>query len=328
MRVLVFGQRRWGAYLARQLNRYGGAWSIVARYLNVAGPDYHLPRVAEVKRSDVIIRVGYPAGAPSIRGRVFDLLWRTLHIINPLALYLHYWIGTDVQSVASYRAAGSLRLSVFEGSLGEMHATLTPWLADELRGLRVEATTLPFDGLDLPAVEDQELAMPSRFTVLTYIPDQRWAFYGGKQLVTAARRLPQARFVVTAGKGKWLRDRPANLEFLGWRDDMVELYKGSTAVLRLAEHDALGCTVVEGLAMARHVIYNYPVPFTTRVSFDDIDAIVAAISKLQTDNDAGRLSLNMEGRRWAVAAFDEVQLVSALCEALARRLGERPERVS
>lgn len=321
MKILVLGQRRWGAYLARQLNRYGTGGPCVAQYLNVAAPEFRLPGVATVRRADIIVRVGYPVGAPTIRGRTFDFLWRVLHVINPTALYLHYWIGTDVQSVTGYKASGRLRSSVFGSALGEMHATLTPWLVDELRGLSVDAACLPFDGLDLPSVDEKDLALPDQFTVVTYIPDERWAFYGGAQLVEAAQRLPQVRFVVVAGQGGWLRNRPANIVFLGWRDDMVEVYKNSTVVLRLAEHDALGCTVVEGLAMARHVIYNYPVPFTTKISFDDVHGLVAAISELWTSHVSGMLHPNLAGRRWAESAYDEGRLIRALCEALAERRG-------
>jgi hypothetical protein len=328
MRVLVFGQRRWGAYLALQLNRHGSAWSVVADYLNVAAPEFRLPRVAAVKRADVIIRVGFPVGAPSIRGRTFDFLWRALRVINPSALYLHYWIGTDIQSVTQYRVAGRLRLRIFEEALGAMHATTAPWLVDELRELSVNAANLPFNGLDLPSLEERELSLPSQFTVLTYIPDRRWAFYGGEQMAKAARRLPRVRFLVTAGTGDWLRDRPANVTFLGWRDDMVELYKNSTVVLRLAEHDAVGCTALEGLAMARHVIRNYPVPFTTQVAFADVDRLVAEIGRLWDSHNSGMLLPNISGRRWAVSTYDQGRLIRALCEALTERLRERPGRES
>jgi hypothetical protein len=322
MRVLVFGQRHWGACLARQLNRYGGSWSVVAEYFNVAAPNFHLPRVAVVKRADVIIRVGYPVGAPTIRGRAFDFFWRALHVTNPLALYVHYWIGTDVQSVTRYHDAGTLRSGVFQDALDEMHATSTPWLVDELSRLSIKAVNMPAFGPDLPAVEDAELSLPQQFTVLTYIPDQRSAFYGGEQVVRIAQLLPQVRFLVVSGTGRWLRDRPANIAFLGWRDDMAELYKNSTVVLRLAEHDAVGGTVEEGLAMARHVIYNYPAPFTTTVGFADVDGVVEVIRRLQASNDAGRLSLNMDGRRWVLSVVDQAHLTGNICEALTKRMGE------
>lgn len=119
-----------------------------------------------------------------------------------------------------------------------------------------------------------------------------------------------------------LRDCPDNVHFLGWRDDMVEVYKNSTVVLRLAEHDALGCTVVEGLAMARHVIYNYPVPFTTKVSFDDVDGLVAAISGLWDKHASGTLHPNLTGRCWAESTYDEGRLSRTLCRALADKRGE------
>jgi hypothetical protein len=102
---------------------------------------------------------------------------------------------------------------------------------------------------------------------------------------------------------------------------MVEVYKDSTVVLRLAEHDALGCTVIEGLGMARHVLYNYPVPFTTKVTFDDVDGLVAAISRLWDSHASGALLPNLPGRRWAESAYDEGHLIRTLCEVLAERRG-------
>jgi hypothetical protein len=328
VRVLVLGQLRWGPYLALQLNRHGSAWSVDAQYLNVAGPDFRLPGIATVRRSDVIVRMGFPVGAPSIRGRAFDFFWRALHIINPSAVYLHYWIGSDVQSVTRYHAAGSLRRGAFGQAMGEMHVAVAPWLADELRELSVDATVIPYYGLDRYSMEAGELALPSQFTVLMYIPDQRWAFYGGEQVVEAARRLPQVRFVVTAGTGNWLQDRPANVSFIGWCDDMVGLYKKSTVVLRLAQHDGLSNTVMEGLAMARHVIWNYPMPFTTKVRFEDIDGVVAEIRRLLESHDAGTLVPNTAGRCWALAAYDQGNLIKVLCEAMMERLDKRPGEAS
>lgn len=217
--------------------------------------------------------------------------------------------------------AGRLREDVFERARGEMHATLTPWLVAELKALDVAAVCLPFDGLDLPGVEEKDLSLPSRFSVLSYIPDERWSFYGGAQLVDAARRLPQVEFTVVAGQGGWLRDTPANVRFLGWRNDMVEVYKTASVVLRLAEHDALGCTVLEGLSMARHVLYNYPVPYTTQVAFDDRDGLVAEISGLWARQASGALSPNFAGKRWAESEYDEERLIATLCKALAERQG-------
>jgi glycosyltransferase involved in cell wall biosynthesis len=165
-------------------------------------------------------------------------------------------------------------------------------------------------------VEEKDLLLPRQFTVLTYIPDERWAFYGGAQLIEAAHRLPQVKFVVVAGRGGWLHDTPENVTFLGWRNDMVEVYKNSTVVLRLAEHDALGCTVVEGLGMARHVLYNYPVPFAIKVDFDDTEELVAAIEKLWSAHIAGTLLPNLSGRQWVQSAYDQERLIKTLCKAL------------
>lgn len=323
MIILVFGQQRWGGFLARQLNRYGQPWHVTAVYDNISAPDFRVPSVRAVRNTDVIVRVGYPVGSPTIRGRAFDGFWSILHRINRSAVYMHYWIGTDVQSAVRYNKENRLRMGVFKRYATETHAVCTSRLADELRPLGIGAADLPFDGLDLPSVDEERLALPSQFTVLTYIPDERWAFYGGRQLIAMAARLPRTQFVVVAGNGTWLAHPLPNVKFLGWRNDMVDLYGKCSAVLRLAQHDAVGGTVVEGLAMGRHVVYNYPLPFTTTVDFDDTEAIIGAVRRLERRHEAGTLKLNLEGRRWALTNYDEERLISQLCEFVAAKLTSR-----
>ena len=323
MTILVFGQQRWGGFLARQLNRYGRSWRVTAVYDNISAPEFRIPSVRALRNADVVIRVGYPVGSPTIRGRAFDAFWSIVHRINRSALYMHYWIGTDVQSVVRYSSENRLRTGVFERYATEIHAVCASRLANELRPLDIGAVDLPFDGLDLPPVDEKCLALPSQFTVLTYIPNERWAFYGGNQLIAVATRLPRTQFVVVGGNGKWLAHPLSNVSFLGWRNDMVDLYGTCSAVLRLAQHDAVGGTVIEGLAMGRHVIYNYPVPFTTTVDFDDTEAIIGAVKHLEQRHESGTLELNLDGRRWALANYDEDRLIRRLCEFMARKLTTR-----
>lgn len=264
--------------------------------------------------ADAILRVGFRPGAPTLRGRGFDAVWRLVRLANPSAGAAYYWIGTDVQRTLADARAGSLRRHPFERARHDHHLAGAPWLAEELGAVGIQARSVLFP-TDLPDI-DEPSPLPERFTVMTYLPAGRSAEYGGEQLLAAARRLPEAHFRVVGGHD--LRDHPPNVEPLGWVSSMEGLYRESSVVLRLTAHDALGATVREGLVHARHVISTHPLPHVEWVAFGDSDALVERLTVLAARHAAGTLGLNTPGRDYALTAFDPAQLTIQLVDALER----------
>ena len=208
----------------------------------------------------VLLRAGFRVGGTTPRARAFDAYWGLLRRRFPNARGAHYWLGTDVLNTTEEAAAGTLRRSLVADSRHDLHLADAPWLADELGalGLGIEAQTVHVpQPYPVPAPVG---TLPAEFSVLTYLPADRFDFYGGPAVLAAARRLPDVPFSVV---GKALENRepaPANVRFLGWIADMGASYRESSVVLRVPRHDGFGATVIEGLLNARHVIYTHDVP--------------------------------------------------------------------
>jgi glycosyltransferase involved in cell wall biosynthesis len=160
--------------------------------------------------------------------------------------------------------------------------------------------------------------LPAEFSVLSYVPGARFAFYGGPTIMAAARRLPDVRFDIV-GRGDPVPGAPPNVRWHGWVDDMAERYADATVVVRIPEHDAYGGTVVEGLFNARHIVYSYDVPFVRRVSPVTADGLVEALGDFRTAHIEGRLRANLDGRAYALEEFDERRVANALAALLRAR---------
>lgn len=311
IRTALCGQPHWVSRLLILLARHahGRVQAIPAGPLLVRAA-----RPRELGGAHVILRVGFRPGAPTIRGRGFDALWSAIRFANPSAGAAHYWIGTDVQRTLADANAGSLRRRPFDKARRDHHLAGAPWLAEELSRVGVPAQSVLFPA-DLPDI-DEPSPLPERFTVMTYLPVNRFSEYGGEQLLAAARRLPDTHFRVIGGHH--LRDHPPNVEALGWVSSMEAVYRESSVVLRLTQHDALGATVREGLVHARHVISTHPLPHVDSVVFGDTDGLVERLTTLAARHSAGTLALNTAGREYAITAFDPGRLTLQLVEALER----------
>jgi hypothetical protein len=265
--------------------------------------------------ADVLLRVGFRPGAPTLRGRAFDAIWLLLRLWNREARGAMYWIGTDVLNSTRDFSAGKLRRAFFQSRAEDLHVADAPWLVSELAQVGVPATFIHLPGSSECAAEIAPLG--PAFRVLTYIPDARFRFYGGDTIFQAARRLPQIEFDVVGGLGNWTSAPMANLHFHGWQSNIERFYRDACVVLRLVEHDSIGSTVQEGLLFARHVLYSYPFPHTTHIAFGDVDQLVQALRHLFHFHQTGRLAPNVSGWAYARQAFDEARDARALVALLA-----------
>jgi hypothetical protein len=311
MKVALFGQTRWTRILAAMLQQHRGE-PITAEPLSVR-QSVRLLRPG--RQPDILLRVGYRPGAPTPRGIAFDQWWSVIRRANPDAIPILYWIGTDLMNTMVDARAGRLR-QPFRAATAEMrHIAAAPWFVDDLRQVGINASLVLFP-VDLPPLSTPH-PLPERFSALTYIPSGRFTHYGGDMIIDAARQLPDVAFAILGSDGAGLtRSAPNNVRFLGWTDNPDAAYAQASVVVRLVSHDALGATVREGLIHARHVVYTYPVPFTERVAYGDTRGLVGVLGGLHLAHQAGRLTLNMPGREYALAEFDPAQHVGRLVEEL------------
>lgn len=305
-RVLLIGQPHWTAHLDRMFARHA--------------PDLIDPTVIDISPRglartvpsgvDVLFRIGYRPGAATRRGTAFDLAWSVLRRRQRRAAVCHYWLGSDVLNTMTDARRGRLR-AAFIATLHDIHLVTAPWHVSDLRklGLSPEFSPMPYS---LPTAEPAPL--PQAFSVLTYLPARRFAFYGGELIYEVARQLPDVQFRVL-GATTTPPDTPANVEYPGWVSDTAPVYADSSVVARIPEHDGIGGTVLEGLAHARHVIYTYPLPYVQQIS-RRADALLEAVQQLRRAHEQGSLALNSAGRQWVLDEHDEARLARDLAHRL------------
>lgn len=312
VRVALVGQQFWAERLQRAMDRYAPG---DCRMQRVSLRALLSPAcIGRIRRSHVILRIGYRPGSPSALGRGFDAFWNVLRKLVPRGVAVHYWIGTDVYRTVQDHASGRLRSKAFGAVLSDHHLAGSQGLADELADVAISATVIPIPVPLLRAVECP--AFPPTFRVLTYIPDYRYRFYGGEAIYEAAKCLPHVPFDVVGGRGGWVPHALANLHFHGWQNDLEPFYRNCCVVVRMVEHDSIGCTVLEGISFARHVLYSYSVPHTQLVRFGDIDTLIQRLGDLERLHRSGLLKINLAGWEYARREFDESRAARALASFL------------
>lgn len=310
--AFVFGQPYWGRRIAEAINASGS--TLVASFMPEASYLRALIPAASDREGLLLIRAGYRLGATTTRGRLFDAYWRALTSMRRRARSCHYWLGSDVLDTLAEAQARTLRLSAIRASRRDLHLADAPWLAAELHSIGIDAQSMPVPPAhDPPAIAPP---LPARFAVLSYLPGQRFAFYGGDILFEVASRMPDVRFDVVGRTDAVTRVPPPNVVLHGWVADMRPRYADASVVVRIPAHDGLGSTVVEGLLNARHVIYTQQLPYTTYLAERSPAALFDALAELQAAHSAGRLGPNTAGREYALEAFDRARLSARLAALL------------
>jgi glycosyltransferase involved in cell wall biosynthesis len=178
-----------------------------------------------------------------------------------------------------------------------INLSVAPWLVDELRDLGIEAEYLPVAAMNGGG---HVKAFNRTFRVLNYLPEPRRDFYGASLTYEVARALPDVPFMVVGAGG---RDdsAPPNVKFCGLVKDMQRRIDACTVLLRQPIHDGQSMLVLEAMARARHVIWNYEYPAVkTARTYEEI---VDALRRMRDLHARGELPLNHEGRTFVLQNF-------------------------
>lgn len=176
-----------------------------------------------------------------------------------------HWIGTDVL-IAKNMAKKKLKSQKIDVVLAG-----SKQLVKELGEIGIQACQVPI----VPFKSKFELSdMPSRHSVLVYLPEGREEFYGASIVFELARREQNVDFHIVANNG--MRGVGlGNIKFHGFLDgkEMEELYREITILFRYPKHDGLSMMVIEALGMGKNVLYKYEHPYVVTPKSEAIDDI-------------------------------------------------------
>jgi glycosyltransferase involved in cell wall biosynthesis len=211
-----------------------------------------------------------------------------------------HWMGTEVM-----RALTETRIKLMALILDKfVDLNLVPSenLQKDLRRIGIDSALLPlpvdseyFAGNELPP-------LPDKFSVLSkLVDDSLWGgwLYGSDVILRLAKDLPDVSFLIVPAKDSgptWLlsrKDEAPNIVFLSWKNNLFEVYKQTTVLLRLTRYDGMSYMVMEALALGRQVIWSCNnLPFCHYVrSYDQVKETLLEIRM--------NPRLNLEGAEYA-----------------------------
>jgi glycosyltransferase involved in cell wall biosynthesis len=227
--------------------------------------------------------VWYTIGSPNSH-RWLDVVARLLR--KPRVTH---WVGSDI---AALRENVALKADLERRNI--VHLAEVEWTAGQLRALGFAPRIAPLPPRHLSS---HAKPLPQTFTIMLYVPRTRAAFYGVRafERLMAALQPEPVRYIVVGG-GEI--DAPAGVEVenLGWRHNLDDIYERSTVLIRYTPRDGLSLMVLEALAFGRHVLWTQDFPFTRTVhSYGEMEAQIRTLlaahlrGELQPQSDAAKV---------------------------------------
>lgn len=256
--VLLIGSPHWCGQLKSLLNKYGSV------QFHTMGDAFQW-LLAPAKG---ICLVG--VGAPDTGKRfVYHFAAFLLHRLGIVRSRTLYWIGSDVMRLRPNDTYVS----------GCRNIAGSAWIAEEVRAKGYGCIHRLFP-VELRSVAGTPFPPAGRLQVLSYIPDAQHELHGSSELAHLVARSPDVDFKVIGGVGTWWRDRPANVQFVGWVNDISVPIGESHVLLRRTRHDSFSAFVREGIAAGRYVMFTYDVPGVTWIRSGDTDALTTELGAL------------------------------------------------
>ncbi|HZZ66420.1 MAG TPA: hypothetical protein VFE17_13015 [Candidatus Baltobacteraceae bacterium] len=304
-RAVVVGFDYYARFLADLVNQHSKVWRLRA-YPN--SRNGMLRAILAVRQADALISFGGPSPDTALVEAA-----RSSNV--PIFII---WAGSDVLKAQE----DPIHLETIKQE-GFINLSDGPWLVDELRALGVHADYLPVTAVRSGGPVKP---FPAQFRVITYLPEPRREFYGSALVYQAARALPDVPFIVV-GAGDADADAPSNVQFCGMVNDMQQRIDACSVLLRVPEHDGKSMIVLEALARARHVVWNYEFPTVNTAR--TLPDVVAELRRLKSLHNAGRLPLNYEGRAYVLEHFSRSDIAARFTTRLdagAKQHAARPAR--
>ena len=231
---------------------------------------------------------------------LFHLISSPLPVIKKLRRFgkpvLYHWIGTDVYRFINDSFIKRFLKKNIINSSSVHNLVVSENLKTELEQFNLSSTIIPLTKLKF--IDDMPV-LPEKFSVLSYVPKNRWDFYHGDIITELAEKMPDIDFHILAS-GKENSGKP-NLFFYDFVIDTIPFYKKCSVLLRITTHDGLPKMVLEALSYGRQVLWSEPFPhcFTVKNS----DECIAILNKLKLD-----CAPNTEGKKFVEDSFTESKI--------------------
>jgi glycosyltransferase involved in cell wall biosynthesis len=212
---------------------------------------------------------------------------------------LCHWIGSDVLSLNNlfYRLQATV-LNLFV----DRHIAGSENLSFELKKFRITSDVVPI----VPEMFAGKLKpLPKQFSILAYLPSNRYELYNAKDIIKLAEQMHNTRFFIVGTNGENL-PKLKNVTYLGWVK-METLYPKVTVLLRIPKHDGMSLMVLEALSAGRYVVYSNPFPFCH--DFVDINETKLYINKLKQTNKP-----NIGGYHFVKANFSADKIIKKIID--------------
>jgi hypothetical protein len=253
-------------------------------------------------RVDLWYQIGGYAG----HGRIYKL---TNMLGVPVVLH---WVGSDVLVAQRYFERHPEHLPP---KAKVIHWAGAPWLVDELKqiGINAQFVPLPLKTVGIFLSQDPP-PLPKNFKILTYLSDQRPAFYGWDHILLLAKDFPYIEIIVIGATGSFVRHHPPNVRFLGWVSDTFPVFADCTVIIWMTEHDGYGGTVQEALSLGRYAIWTYPFPGAFLAK--DYSSLFYHVSYLYNLHKEGNLTINQVGRTYMLENMHPKHLSAKIAQGL------------
>ncbi|UCF79703.1 MAG: hypothetical protein JSW03_05545 [Candidatus Eiseniibacteriota bacterium] len=243
---------------------------------------------------------------------VFHLISSPLPSLRDLARFrrpmVYHWIGTDVYRILKDSAPKRWMNKRLIQKIPATHVVVSQGLKKELETVGVSSEIYPLAGVQL---ETEPPPLPKKFSVLSYVPQRRWKFYGGDAVLEVAKQLPEVDFHLLAA-GSVPPGLP-NVRLRAFSESPAGHYRDTSVLLRFTEHDGLPKMLLEALSNGRHVLWTQPFPHCHTV-----ESVAEALDLLRSLS--RNTELNREGREYVDTHYSPSKLAQDILSLYERIL--------
>lgn len=211
-----------------------------------------------------------------------------------------HWIGSDVLTESrEIERKGKTKQN------NDIHLAVSKDLQRELEEMSIKSFYVPIVPSTIPYPPAFE--MPKKHAALAYLPKGNETFYGWEKVKLLAKMFPDIPFYIVANDGICEENIPENIVFEGMlpHEQLMELYKKTSVLLRLTAHDGLPVMAIEAQGFGRKVICSFGLPYAITPEDASDDALLQAFEELISTPPV----LDLDAKRYVDEIFSHINMV-------------------